>query len=86
MIEQYAPLLSLFLIQGRTCSLCFLLSFICSWLSNKTNPVIINNPISLLLSMSTIFKKQLLQEICQADLTMMKFGSYTLPKEDPKNI
>ena len=35
MIELYAPLPSVFLIQGLTYYLCFLLSFICSWLSNK---------------------------------------------------
>ena len=49
-------LLSLFLIQGRTHCLRFLLPFICSWLSNKPPLVIINNPISLLLSMFAIFK------------------------------
>ena len=58
MIKEYAPLLPLFLIQGRTHWLHFLLSFICSWLSNKPPPTIMNNPISLLLSMSSIFKKQ----------------------------
>ena len=49
-------LLSLFLIQGRTHCLCFLLSFVCSCLSNKPPPAIIINPI-LLLSMSAILKK-----------------------------
>ena len=48
-------LLSLFLTQGRTHCLRFLLSFICSWLSNKPPPEIINNLISLLLSVSSIF-------------------------------
>ena len=57
MIEQYAPLLSLFLIQGRTHCFRFLLSFICSWLSNKPPQEIIDNPISLLLSHVPIFKK-----------------------------
>ena len=50
-------LLSFFLTQGRNHCLNFLLSFIYSWLSNKTSPAITNNPISLLLSMSAIFKK-----------------------------
>ena len=49
-------LLSLFLIQGRTHYLRFLLPFIYSWLINKPPLVIINNFISLLLSMSAIFK------------------------------
>ena len=49
--------LSLFLIQGHTHCLCFLLSSICSWLSNKLPPAIINNPISLLLSTFPTFKK-----------------------------
>ena len=49
-------LLALFLTQRCTHCLPFLLSFICSWLSNKPPPAIINNLISLL-SMSTIFKK-----------------------------
>ena len=35
MMKQYAPLLSLFLIQGCTHCLCFLLSYIYSWLSSK---------------------------------------------------
>ena len=56
MIEKYAPLRSLFLIQGCTYCLCFFLSLICSWLSN--NPLaIINSPNRLLLSMSVIFLK-----------------------------
>ena len=36
--------------------LCFLFSLICSWLSNKLPPAVVNNLISLLLSMSVIFK------------------------------
>ena len=55
MIEQYAPLLSLFLIQGCTYCLRFLLCFIRSWLSNKLPPAITNKSISLLLSMSATF-------------------------------
>ena len=35
----------------------FLLSFICSWLSNKPRPANFNSPMSLLLSMSSILKK-----------------------------
>ena len=58
MIEQHAPLLSLFLIRGRTHFLPFPFSLICSWLSNKLPSAIINNPISLWLSMSAIVKKQ----------------------------
>ena len=50
-------LLSRFLIQGHTHCLRFLLSFICPCLRKKTPPAIINNPISLLLSMSAILKK-----------------------------
>ena len=58
MIEQYAPLLSLFLIQGRAHCFRFLLSFICSWLSNKPRPTIVNNHIILLLSMASVFLKK----------------------------
>ena len=36
----------------------FFLSLICSWLSNKLPPAIINSPVSLLLYVSAIFKKQ----------------------------
>ena len=54
-IEQYAPLLPLFLIQGSTHYLRFLLCFVYSGLSNKPAPAIIKNPISFLLSMSAIF-------------------------------
>ena len=52
MIEQYAPLLSLFLIQGRRHPLSspFPFFYISSWLSNKTPQEIINDPISFLLS------------------------------------
>ena len=32
------------------------------------------------------FQKGLLPKICHTYPTMMKLGSYTLPKEDPKNI
>ena len=53
MIEQYGPLLSLFLIQGCTHFLRFFF-FLCSYLSNKPSQEIINNPISLLLSMPAI--------------------------------
>ena len=53
MIEQYGPLLSLFLIQGCTHFLRFFF-FLCSCLSNKPSQEIINNPISLLLSMPAI--------------------------------
>ena len=31
-------------------------------------------------------KKAPLPKICHIYCTMMKLGSYTLPKEDPKNI
>ena len=40
----------------KICFLCFLFSLICSWLSNKLPPAVVNNLISLLLSMSVIFK------------------------------
>ena len=53
MIEQYGPLLSLFLIQECTHCLRFFF-FLCSCLSNKPSQEIINNPISLLLSMPAI--------------------------------
>ena len=56
MIEHYAPLLSLILIRRRAHFLSFLISLIYSWLNNKLPLAIINNSISLLLSMSTIFK------------------------------
>ena len=49
--------LYLFLIQGRSHYLRFLLSIRCSWLSNNPPPAIVNNTISFLLSMSAIFKK-----------------------------
>ena len=53
MIEEYAPLLSLFLIEGCTHNLRFFPSLICSWLSNNSHaPAIINDSTSLLLSMS----------------------------------
>ena len=53
MIEQYGPLLSLFRIQG--CPIVFAFSFLlCSWLSNKLSQEIVNNPISLLLSVPAI--------------------------------
>ena len=31
-------------------------------------------------------KKAPLPKICHTHLTMIQLGSYTLPKEDPKNI
>ena len=43
--------------KGTPHCLRFLLSFICSWLNNKSLQEIVNNPGSLLLSMSAIFKK-----------------------------
>ena len=59
MIEQYAPLLSLFLIQrlAHFFFFCFVFPLMCSWLSNKLPQAIIKKSISLLLSMSAIFKK-----------------------------
>ena len=58
MIEQYAPLLSLFLIQRLAqFFFCFVFPLMCSWLSNKLPQAIIKKSISLLLSMSAIFKK-----------------------------
>ena len=49
-------LLSLILIQGRNHCLRFVFSFICSCLSNNPPLAIINNPIGLLLSLSTFLK------------------------------
>ena len=31
-------------------------------------------------------KRSVLPKICHTNPTMMRLGSYTLPKEDPKNI